>query len=212
MTLSQKIITDNLRTAIIDGYNLATDCGVPTCWYSHAKEQTEKAARIVNIDPMLFGGWCAITSSNCTVKANWQRCLSYATTGKAVFTGRLVDVYNRRVQITGDYTVRSPDGKPTPKTENFRQNLLGNLDRCTVDRHIYDGATGVMGTKANNTLRSRIIVAMHRLTKELGIGSISETQACAWYSVKNDKKHADPFALFSIGDYFEDQLQFSPIA
>ncbi len=209
--LSQRKITDNLREAIIDGHRLATDANAPTCWYSHAKSQTDKAARLVNLDPRLFGGIVAVTSANCFVSENWARALSYATTGKATFTGHLVDAYCRRVQITGDYTVRSPSGKPTPKAEEFRRNLMGDLGRCTIDRHIYDVAVGKMGVKASNTLRSRILVAMHRLTKELAIPSVSESQALAWYSAKNAKRHADPFALFSIGDHFEEALRFESV-
>ena len=216
-------IRKNLLEATIQGYNLADQHGVESDWYKTAREQVAKAADLLNLPADYVASIVAITSANCNVKNNWDRALKYLTTGDVEFCGHNCKAFDERYRATGSCVIIGSDGKPTPKTDQFRLNICpiwGSDNAITVDRHVFDASQGpgVVGVKITETLRYRCKTAIHSIARELKL-SPCHVQACLWVDAKWSKGHKDigntngkcPFSEFLIGDYFEEKLQFEGI-
>ncbi len=216
-------IRKNLLNATIDGYNLAEQHGVESDWYKTARTQVAKAADLLSLPADYVASIVAITSANTSVKSNWDRSFKYLTTGEVEFCGHNCKAFDERYKATGSCVIIGSNGKPTPKTDQFRLNICpihGTDDAITVDRHVFDASqgSGVVGVKITETLRYRCKTAIHSIARELSL-SPCHVQACLWVSCKWDKGHRDigntngkcPFSEFLIGDHFEDLLQFESV-
>lgn len=205
-------VYNRLKSATVIGAGLADEYGISSDWYATATSQVQRAADIVGMPADYVAGITAITSASCTVLENCNRSWLYLTTGKVYFMGDNCNRYRDQYAQTGDATIYSPTGKPTPKTDAFRRNICPlNFDptAITVDRHVADCATDRMGTEITPTLQYRCEVAIRRISAELGI-SPCHTQACLWFATKWAKGHREvgsvarcPFSELLIGDYFE---------
>ena len=205
-----------LREMAIDGYNLATDYGYATDWYSHAREQVALFAETVAPDlPVEYvSGIIAITSANCTVRENFARAYQYLTTGNlgnCVTLCRMCDNYQRDYFTTGNPNIVGSIRKEgvlqyTDKTNEFRKNICpvnGDDNAVTVDRHIFHAVGG-----DSQSHRFQAIAIILKLARDLEMKP-SEVQACIWYTVKWDKGHRNvgsptytcPFSPFIIADW-----------
>ena len=222
-TTDHRNIYRNLLAATIHGHNLADEHGIQSDWYETAREQVAKAADLLNLPADYVAAIVAITSANCTVRTNWDRALKYLTTGDVEFCGHNCKAFDERYRTTGSCVIIGSNGKPTPKTDQFRLNICpihGSDNAITVDRHVFDASqgAGVVGVAITETLRNYCRRSIHKIARQLGL-TPCHVQACLWVSCKYDKGHRDigntngrcPFSEFLIGDYFEEILKFTSV-
>lgn len=180
---------NNFREAMIEGYRLCDQFGYTPEWYAEARDQVAKfAAEVAPDKPVEYvSGIIAITSAQCTVKENFRRAYAYLTTGSVLgipFMTKQCDKYTENYIYNDDPTIYGSDGNPTPKTNEFRQNICpvhGDDNRITVDRHIFHIAGG-------ETIkhRTKSIQWIEELSSEYGL-TPSTVQALVWFSVKWNK-------------------------
>lgn len=228
--MRKSTIKRNLRAHLIEGVNLADQYGQPVNWYSHAREQVAESAKMLDIPSDYWAGILAVCSAQCAVVESFRRALDFVQTGRTVgFIQSQCEAYTERYQRTHDATIIGSDGKPTPKTDAFRDSICPNGSALSgidapapvVDRHVFDGSAGfgVFDVSISEERRALCSESIVELAAEYGL-SASASQAALWYSVKWHKGHRTigaasascPFSLFTVADYVYDALRFEAFA